>query len=273
MRKSILILLLTCLPFLYLASCGGGDGNGGEEFTVFDITISVLEVESKNGPTDCPESANLKLSLLINGNTISGFAELIGFGNIGDSTPISGIIEGNNISLDSFNVTVLGDDSSFFPEPEPCCVLNFGFKTFEGFMLDNDGDGVFDRIEGSLAGSISLLIETHLLCYNSEFTGKFSGIARMPEGCVSSAEAPTLECPAEGFINMCDAFADFFCFGWCEPLDDGGICVDFAFHASQCEIIDCLNVSCPGIGLVNLEGLEDYGSFQVIIGPHTVPCF
>jgi hypothetical protein len=268
MRKSILILLLACLPFLYLASCGGGDGNGGEEFTVFDVTIRVLEVESRIGsPTDCPERANLKLSLLINGNNISGFAELIGFGKVGDASAISGQIVDNEFTLEPFRVAVTGD---LPPDPFfPASGILFDFQQFQGVFVEESE--VIDNIEGENSGTVFENSLDAVIC-DANFSGEFSGISRSPDGCFSPVEAPTLECPAEGFINMCDAFADFFCFGWCEPLDDGVICVDFGFLASECEIIDCLTVSCPGIGLVNFEGLEDYGSFQVIIGPHTVPC-
>ena len=267
-RTIIVIIVVTLVAYLF--SCGGGNGNGDEEFIVFDVTISVLELETQNAAnTDCPESADLKLSLIIDGNSISGFAELIGFGNIGDSTPISGIVEGNNFSIDSFAVGVSGCEVPFFsPEPEPICSLSFSFNTFEGQLLDTDGDGDFDSIQGTITGSIFSLREIQILC-DSQFTGEFTGVLRSPEGCISRLEIPTLECPAEGFVNPCKDEDYYFCFGFCEPLDEGIICVDFEFNATQCEIIDCETLICPQVGTIHLK---EEGGFMFIIGEHVLQC-
>jgi hypothetical protein len=234
------VLLFVGFGLFNIGGCGG-DGNGERELTVFDVTIRVLEVESQNGPADCPENANLKLSLLINGNNISGFAELIEFGNIGDSTPISGIIEGNKFSLDFFAVGVQGCEVPFFsPEPEPICYLTFGFNTFEGIILDNDSDGDFDRMEGILAGSIFSLIEIQILC-DSEFTGEFAGEEKIPSGCVSKAELTLDEnrdCPAEAISNLCDGVS-YLC-EIPESMPPG----DFPINNS-CVAISCFTIDCP----------------------------
>jgi hypothetical protein len=267
-RKGLLILFLASLPFLYLASCGGGDGNGGEEFTVFDVTIRVLEVESQNGPTDCPESANLKLSLLTNGNNISGFAELLGLGKIGDARAISGLIEDNEFILEQFSVAVIGDvpPDAFFPASS----ISFNFVEFLGVLMDDDEDGVVKRMEGEVSGKVFRNQGDLITCDQKEFTGEFSGIARSPEGCVSRAEAQTQECPAEGFVNQCEQYANYAC-GGCEPINGETICVDLFFNVSECEVVDCLTVMCRTI--INLEGLEDFGRFEIMIGDSVFPCF
>lgn len=266
MKKYIALVLIASLSFTYLVSCGGGNGNGDgqQEFRIFDVTIRVLEVESLSPDSviDCPESANLKLSLSISGNNITGFAELLEFGKIGDAQTISGLIQDNEFTLDPFGVGVISDlppDADF-----PASSISFDFQEFQGVFMHDEVDEFVDRMEGQVSGKVFRNQGDLITCDREEFTGEFTGISRSPEGRVSPVEAPTLECSAEGFVNQCDAYAEYFCFGWCEPLDDGIICVDPGFNASQCEVIDCLTVSCPGIGPVNLEGLDDFGSFQYV---------
>lgn len=262
MRRLLIFGLLAGLFSINLISCDGGGGEGGKgekEFTVFDVVINIDGVEV--GVTDCPDSANLKLSLIISGNNISGLAELVGLGKIGDAKAISGLIEDNNFTLEQFGVAVISDvppDAEF-----PASSISFNFQEFQGVFMDENEDGLVDRMEGKVSGKVFENQGDLVVCDSEEFAGEFSGEARSPKGCVSPVEAPTLECPAEGFVNQCDAYSFYFCFGWCEPYDDGQICIDPIFYASNCGVIDCLTVRCP-IGIVNLEQLEDFRSFQYV---------
>jgi len=265
MRKAILILFLAGLSFLYLISCDGGDGKSEEEFTVFDVTISVLEVEFQIGSTDCPDTADLKLSLFINGNEISGFAELLGLGKIGDARAISGLIEENEFTLEPFRVSVSGDvpPDAFFPASS----ILFDFQQFQGVFIDEDG--VLDRMEGEVSGTVFENTGDVVICFDAEFTGEFSGIARSPKGCVSRLEIPTLECPAEGFVNQCNQYDFYFCSGFCEPFNGGTICFDFEFNASECGIIDCATLTCPSVGTIHLE---EEGGFMFVRDDHILHC-
>ena len=255
-KLTILLFSIIIIAFMIIGGCGGGNGNGDKEFTIFDVTIRILEVESQIGDTDCPESANLKLSLLINGNNISGFAELIGFGNVGDASAISGLIENNEFALEPFSIVVTSDvpPDAFFPASS----ISFDFQQFQGVIIDEDG--VLDRMEGEVSGTVFENTGDVIICFDAEFTGEFSGISRSPQGCVSTLEAPTLECPAEGFVNQCNQW--YSCYGISEPINGDPIPVDAPpFPASECNVFDCLTVGCP-VGTVNLEGLDDYGGFQ-----------
>lgn len=272
MKKYIALVLIASLSFTYLVSCGGGDGNGDgqQEFTIFDVTIRVLEVESLSPDSviDCPESANLKLSLSISGNNITGFAELLEFGKIGDAQTISGLIQDNEFTLDPFGVGVISDlppDADF-----PASSISFDFQEFQGVLMHDEVDEFVDRMEGQVSGKVFRNQGDLITCDQKEFTGEFSGIARSPEGCVSRAEAQTQECPAEGFVNQCEQYANYAC-GGCEPINGETICVDLFFNVSECEVVDCLTVMCRTI--INLEGLEDFGRFEIMIGDSVFPCF
>lgn len=265
MNKSTIFVLLAVLFSINLISCdgGGGGGKGEEQFTVFDVVINIDGVEGDF--TDCPDSANLKLSTQVNENNISGFAELIAFGNTGEPVDISGPVQDSNFSLDPFSVGVSG---GLTPTEIPRAIyLNLNIAQFDGAFSNYDVEMSRNKIEGIISGDINYSLTGGPDCIAS-FTGEFSGGARSPQGCVSPVEAPTLECPAEGFVNQCEQYDFYFCYGWCDPPDP---CVDFFVITSECEVVDCLNVSCP-LGPVDLEGLDDFASFEIIVGDRLTSC-
>jgi hypothetical protein len=240
MTKYIAFVLITSLSFFCLVSCGGGDGNGGDKFTVFDVTITVLGVESQIGaPTDCPENANLKLSLTINEKSISGFAELIGFGKVGDASAVSGEIINNEFILNPFVVGVLSDvpPDAFFPASS----ISFDFQEFQGLYMDEDDDGLLDIMEGEVSGTVFENTGDVVICFDAEFTGEFSGEAKKPRGCVSKAELTLVEnrdCPAEAISNLCDGVS-YLC-EIPESMPPG----DFPINNS-CVAIGCFTIDCP----------------------------
>lgn len=203
MASRTLIVIIAVCSFVYLVSCGGGDGNGGEEFTIFDVAISILEVEPENAvPNDCPETANLKLSLYTKGNTISGFAELIGFGKVGESSAVSGEMTNNEFTLKPFGVSVASNapPEAFFPASS----ITLDFQQFQGvFMEESDGR---TKIEGEISGRVFENTGDVVIC-DSNFIGEFSGKEKMPSGCVSAAELTldkSRDCPAEAISNLCN---------------------------------------------------------------------
>lgn len=262
MRRLIFLVFMVGISFIYLISCDGGDGNGEEESGVYDVLIDFQELNNVQASADCPESADMKLSLWIRGNKIMGQAQLFDFGNIGEPVYINGNIENNVFTLDTFEVIVYGR-SAEFGDSITRQSLQLEFEQFQGMFDDISEIDSPGRVEGNVSGGI-LKFEFDAITCSSEFTGNFSGNERSSEDCVSPVEAPTLVCPAEGLVNQCDAHSHYFCFGYCVPSDEGDICSDLSFNASDCEVVDCLNVRCPGTGIVNLEGLEDYGSFQYV---------
>ena len=266
MRKSILILLLACLSFLYLASCDSGDGNGEGEFTVFDVFINPdLSGCNLNVTPHVPRN-ELKLSLLVRGKNISGTGELLAFGNIGEAEKLNGQTENNNFFLNPFEASVASDPpTNESTEPDS---ITFSFDDFVGEFVYDDMDGLIHGIEGIFSASLTV-VEEGESTFCEEITGEISGIARKPEGCVSRREIPTLECPAEGFVNQCNQNDFYFCFGFCEPFNGGTICVDFGFNASECRIIDCVTLSCPSVGTIHLE---EEGGFMFGSGDHILHC-
>lgn len=202
MNKNILIALSASFIFLCLISCDGGNGDNEEKLTVYDVIIRVNDVQGIT--SDCPETADLKLSLALNGSDISGFAELIGLGKTGDQRAIMGLVEDHEFSIQPFNVSVISDlppDADF-----PASSISFGFAQFLGELIDNDENNIFERIEGNVSGDIFQNTGDVIIC-DAEFTGEFAGEAKSPEGCLSNAELTLDEnraCPAESISRMCD---------------------------------------------------------------------
>jgi len=209
MGKSIFILCLISFSFFYLVSCDGSNGNDEKEIKVFDVTIRVLDVEPIDcSPSNCPESANLKLSLLINENDISGFAELIEFGNIGNATEIFGLLNVSNFSFEQYTVNVNTDPFCSPENPDLCFFGSFilNFDLFQGSFKNDDQEISNLQIEGIASGNITYG-ETDAIVCHAEFTAEFSGKEKMPIGCVSTAELTldeSRECPAEAISDLCD---------------------------------------------------------------------
>jgi len=247
-----LIVIFIVVLFAYLVSCDGSDGNGNQELTVFDVTISVLEVESQIGaPTDCPESADLKLSLIINGNSISGFAELIGFGKVGDASAVSGEIINNEFTLEPFRVSVTGD---LPPDPSfPASGILFDFQQFQGVFIEESEAS--DKIEGVVSGKVFENIFDAVIC-DANFSGEFSGEEKIPIGCVSAAEITLDEnrdCPAEAISNLCDGVSYLCSIPESNP-PPGLFLIDNSWEA-----IDCVTIGNPSPFITNLE-LNIFGS-------------
>lgn len=55
--RIIIIILMFIVLCSFLVSCDGSHEKGEQEFTVFDVTIRVLEIDSQIGPADCIETA------------------------------------------------------------------------------------------------------------------------------------------------------------------------------------------------------------------------
>ena len=203
MRKPKLIPILIIWPLLIIVSCNGGGGNGEGEFNVYDVTINIETVEGLD--TDCPENANLKLSLQIKGNEISGTAQLFGFANIGEAVEILGVKEDNVFTLQTFKVIAFGE-SAEFGGGIVTDSLQFTFNHFQGLLIDSVDDETGSRIEGDVSGNVWKNLLDAVVC-NAEFTGEFAGEAKSPEGCLSNAELTLDEnraCPAESISRMCD---------------------------------------------------------------------
>ena len=252
MKKYITIMLIVSLSFLYLVSCGGGDDKGEEELTVFDVRIDIQELLNPQNPflTNCPEIANLKLSLLINGNNISGFAELFKFGNIGDPRDVSGLIEDSSFSLEPFSINVYSDPPSevipFVGE------LALKFDVFEGAIIADEQEMSRLKIEGIVSGNI-LFGETDAISCSAEFTGEFSGEARIPEGCLSITEYIAVDeywdCPAESVSSLCDGD------GWICGLPVPPPLVADGYITNRCEAIGCHTI-------INCESAPDITNLQ-----------
>jgi hypothetical protein len=257
MRKKILTLLLACLSFVCIYSCGGNDnnGNGREKFTVFDVAITVLDVEPKDGePAYCPEFADLKLSLNINENSITGFAELIEFGNIGNAIEIFGLLNGSNFSIEPYTVNVNTDPFCSPENPDLCFFGSFilNFDLFEGSIINDNPEISSLQIVGIASGTVTYGETDAIICH-AEFTAEYSGKEKMPRGCVSAAELTldgSRECPAEAISNLCDGYS------WLCPVPSPAPFPtpppgDFVLD-NQCEASGCFTVDCS-LDITNLQ--------------------
>lgn len=203
MRKYIAFVLIVSLPILFLASCDGGAGNGQGNLNVYDVLTNIEIVGGLD--TDCPENANLKLSLQIKGNEISGTAQLFGFDNVGEAVEILGVKEDNVFTLQTFKVIAFGE-SAEFGGGIVTDSLQFTFNHFQGLLIDSVDDETGSRIEGDVSGNVWKNLLDAVVC-DAEFTGEFTGEAKSPEGCLSNAELTLDEnraCPAESISRMCD---------------------------------------------------------------------
>lgn len=204
MNKNILIMLSASFIFFCLISCDGGNGEKEEKFTVYDVEIRVNDVQGIT--SDCPETAYLKLSLALNGSDISGFAELFGFGKIGEAQSVNGEVVDDIFSIEPFGlgVTIKAPPDSPFPGSS----LTLDFLDFNGVFINIVENGSMSGMEGTVSGEIFENTGDVVVC-DGEFTGEFTGEAKSPEGCLSYVEFVLDEnraCPAEAISDMCDNF-------------------------------------------------------------------
>jgi hypothetical protein len=199
MRKYIAFVLMVSLPILFLASCDGGGGTG-EEFTVFDVVVDIQEIVDEQN-VECPKHVFLKMSLIQNESDISGYAQLYGFGKLGQRVEISGIMEDDSFRLDEFQIEVLGP--SGHPERS---ALRLSFSQFEGVLISSDEDESVSGMEGNVTGVINQNLGVNFC--DGTFTGVFGGEVKTPVGCISKIELSKLSnlwnCPANSISNLCD---------------------------------------------------------------------
>lgn len=241
MRKFIASIVIVGISILLLVSCGGGDGNanGEGELTAYDVIIVLQEQSNFEGPGDCPNIANLKLSLLINEDNISGFAELIEFGIIGSPRDVSGSIHDSSFSLNPFSISI----SEYVPEePPPGVIVRPGYLTlnlvsFEGTFLDGDIEMPSHVITGIVSGDVSFSAAGGPDCIGAQFTGEFEGEARTPTGCLSISEYTSVSeywaCPAVAISSLCDGDGWFCGLPAPPPLAGDG------YITNLCEAVDC----------------------------------
>jgi hypothetical protein len=229
MRKLITLILLASISILFLVSCDGGHGNGDEDFTVFDVLI---DIETGEGHVfECPDSADLKLSLLIKENKISGFAELIAEGQIGDAEAIKGLVESGEFSLEPFVIEVIFGGGIFGPH-----VTKYDFQDFKGVFIDESADGIVNGLEGNASGRVFVIDGDAIYC-DAEFTGEFEGEIRTPTGCLSISEYTSVSeywaCPAVAISSLCDGDGWFCGLPAPPPLAGDG------YITNLCEAVDC----------------------------------
>lgn len=202
MTKHKLTPILIIWPLLIIVSCGGGNGRNIDGLTVYDVWLQITNVEGAT--SDCPETAYLKLTLKVNENDISGFAELFGFGMIGNAQPVNGQLADDVFSIDPFGLGVIieAPPDAFFPGSS----FSFDFAEFRGVIVGADENGLISGMEGTVSGEIFKNTGDVVVC-NGEFMGEFTGEAKSPEGCLSRTELGLEEnraCPAEAISRMCD---------------------------------------------------------------------
>jgi len=242
MRKSILILLLTCMSFLILTSCGGGDGNGTvppevEEFTVY---MRLYPIDLDGFGSRCPKTgADLKLRLTVVGDEVFGEANLMNTSMIGTSTEIIGIVEGDLIVLDPFLVNV----DWIPPSPEhhlQPSTISFSFISFLGNISDTDQNSEKKEIEVTVSGKVSEVGEEDTIICDGNFK-----VEALADECLPSSFFPHSDCLAQSISEACN-----FVTGCAAPLGPGGIHGDFWIGCGNqtdcvCEVLSCNSLVCP----------------------------
>jgi len=264
MRKSILILLLTCFSFLYLASCGGGDGNGTvppevEEFTVF---MNLGRIELTDGvDSPCPKpSVDLELRLTLAGDEVFGEARLMNTSMLGDAIEIIGIVVEESIVIDPFLVNV--DWIPHHPSLPEESTMSFSFSSFLGNLSDNDQDKTTKEMEVIASGRVSEVGEGDTSICDGNFR-----VEALADECLPSSFFPHSDCLAESISEACN-----FVTGCATPFGPGGLHGDFYIGCGRqtdcvCEVLSCDSLICPfpvkniridpqrvlGLGLVGID--------------------
>jgi len=133
----------------------------------------------------------------------------------------------------------LGDLVSESPS-FPCCALILDISNLEGILVDEDVDGAIEGMEGMVSGEVRFGSGDLLTC-DGEFTGEFTGEAKIPSGCVSKAELTLDEnrdCPAEAILNLCDGVS-YLC-----EIPESTPPGDFPI-GNSCVAFGCFTIDCP----------------------------
>ncbi|MGE5443400.1 MAG: hypothetical protein ACM3SR_02225 [Ignavibacteriales bacterium] len=268
--------LFIVLAFGASVGCGGGGGGGSgeEESRIFDVELSGLQYGNDLiGSCSLANSAQLIFRPLMNGGKVSGFMELEGFNAIGPPTKVTGTVEGNNISLIPFTVSVNDGKNvaGFGPSS-----LNFAFSTFAGTLVDTDGDQTPDEIEGRVSGEVDEIKEGDIVVCSGSFTGNFKALADVADsgkGCLTQEELKNTQCPAAGTNKICEPF---ICSGELKT-DQGTAIIDFIrLPAGNCQVVDCKTLACKdGSTFNNLQITETgvpSGSFPFGGGEAQLSC-
>jgi len=274
-------LARTLALFIMMASgaivgCGGGGGasSKGEEFRIFDVELSGLEFGNDLiGSCSLANSAQLIFRPLISGSQVSGFMELVGFDTIGPATKVIGTVEGNNMSLQSFSVSV--DDGKNVAGFGPS-ILGFSFSSFEGTLVDTDGDQSPDVIEGRVSGRVGETKEGDIVVCDGSFTGNVQAVPDIADngnGCLTQEELTKTKCPAAAINKLCEPI---ICAGEL-TTEDGTIIIDFInLPAGNCQVVDCNTLDCGNGGTFNNLQITEtgvpVGSFPVGGGEAQLSC-
>lgn len=263
----------TLALFILLASgaivgCGdgGGDSSGGKSFRIFDVELSGLEFGNDLiGSCSLANSAQLIFRPLISGSQVSGFLELEGFNTIGHPTTVTGTVEGNNISLLPFSVSVNDgmNVAGFGPSS-----LSFSFSSFTGTLVDTDGDRSPDEIQGRVSGTVSEINEGDIVVCSGSFAGDFQAVADVADtgnGCLAQEDLKNTKCPAAAINELCQPL---ICAGELKMEDGTTIIIDFiSVPAGNCQVVDCKTLACGNGGTFNNLQITETG---VPVGTITV---
>lgn len=253
------LALFIMMAFGAIVGCGGGggDSSGGKTFRIFDVELSGLEFGNDLiGSCSLADSAELIFRPLITGSQVSGFMELLGFDTIGSATKIIGTVEGNNISLQPFSVSV--DDGKNVAGFGPS-FLGFSFSSFEGTLVDTDGKQSPDVIEGRVSGTVFEIKEGDIVVCDGSFTGNFQAVPDIADngnGCLTQEELANTKCPAAGINKVCEPF---ICSGELKT-EEGTIIIDFInLPAPSCQVVDCKTLDCGNGGTFNNLQITETG--------------
>ncbi len=277
MKLAGTLALFIVLAFGDIVGCGGGggDGRGGEEFRIFDVELSGLEFGNDLlGSCSLANSSQLIFRPHISGSQVSGFMELEGFNTIGPPTKVTGTVDGNNISLLPFSVSVNDGKNvaGFGPS-----ILGFSFSSFEGTLVDTDGDQSPDEIQGSASGRVSETKEGDIVVCSGSFTGNFQAVADVADssnGCLTQEELKNTKCPAAAINKLCEPL---ICAGEFKAEDGTTIIIDFiSVPGGNCQVVDCKTLVCrDGSTFNNLQITETgvpSGSFPFGGGEARLSC-
>jgi hypothetical protein len=221
---------------------GGGDSSRGKSFRIFDVELSGLEFGNDLiGSCSLANSAQLIFSPLISGSQVSGFMELEGFNTIGPPTKVTGTVEGNNISLQPFSVSVNDGKNvaGFGPSS-----LGFSFTSFTGALQNSDGDRSPDEIQGSVSGTVSEIKEGDIVVCGGSFVGVFQAVADVADkgnSCLTQEELAKTKCPAAGINKICEPF---ICTVELNTGQGNTIIDAIRLPADNCQVVDCKTLDC-----------------------------
>ena len=251
------LALFIVMTFGAIVGCGGGggDSSGGKTFRIFDVELSGLEFGNDLiGSCSLANSAQLIFRPHINGSQVSGFMELVGFDTIGPATKVIGTVEGNNISLQPFSVSV--DDGKNVAGFGPS-ILGFSFSSFTGTLVDTSGDQSPDEIGGRVSGTVSEIKEGDIIVCGGSLTANFQAVADIADngnGCLPPEQLKNTKCLAEGINKLCNPF---ICSVELKTGQGTTIIDAIRLPTDNCQVVDCKTLDCgEGSTFNNLQITE-----------------